>query len=240
MKTKDMARLKRRGYKLGQGRQEEQETRRDTRLKSSFQKERSSKVSQRGMPCISKKPTTARNLDHVYICGVATCRHNIHNVNIWVQASTQRYNDFMTAIGRAIPLDNDTRWNSWYYTEINVALLKRRELKVWIDDHWSELGVDALFREDWQELDDIRDFLQPFVDCTLGTQGYLATLDWAFESMELIISHFEKMKIKYRNNPQMLTRIMTGWFKFDITRSAITRQFTPLPYYFIPSCEGLI
>jgi hypothetical protein len=33
--------------------------------------------------------------------------------------------------------------------------------------------------------------------------------------MELIIKHFTDMKIKHNNNPQMLTRILTGWFKFD-------------------------
>jgi len=138
----------------------------------------------------------------------------LHNINIWARASTERYNDFVEAIGRAIPLDNDTRWNSWFI-EIEVALLKRRELRDWIDEHWNELEDDVLSREDWQELEDIKEFLQPFQDCTLNTQGITATLDHTFESMELIIKHFTDMKIKHNNNPQMLTRILTGWFKFD-------------------------
>jgi hypothetical protein len=33
--------------------------------------------------------------------------------------------------------------------------------------------------------------------------------------MELIIKYFTDMKIKHSNNSQMLTRILTGWFKFD-------------------------
>ena len=138
----------------------------------------------------------------------------LHNLNVWARASTERYNDFVAAIGRAIPLDNDTRWNSWF-TEVDVALLKRRELRDWIDEHWNELGDDVLSREDWQELEDIKEFLQPFVDCTLNTQGITATLDRTFESMELIVKHFADMKIKHSHNPQMLTRILTGWFKFD-------------------------
>jgi hypothetical protein len=111
-------------------------------------------------------------------------------------------------------LDNDTRWNSWFI-EVEVALLKCRELRDWIDEHWNKLGDDALSREDWQELEDIKEFLQPFADCTLSTQGITATLDYTFESIELIVKHFTDMKIKHSYNPQMLTRILTGWFKFD-------------------------
>src|SRR5205814_6133660 len=33
--------------------------------------------------------------------------------------------------------------------------------------------------------------------------------------MEWIIKHFADMKIKHNNNPQMLTRILASWFKFD-------------------------
>ncbi|EED23625.1 hypothetical protein TSTA_070380 [Talaromyces stipitatus ATCC 10500] len=48
----------------------------------------------------------------------------LHNINIWVRASTERYQNFIKAIGRAILIGNDTRWNSWS-AEINVALTKR-------------------------------------------------------------------------------------------------------------------
>ena len=88
-------------------------------------------------------------------------------------------------------------------------------MRDWIDEHWNELGDDALSREDWQELEDIKEFLQLFLDCTLNTQGVTVTLDCTFESMELIIKHFTDMKIKHSHNPRMLTRILTGWFKFD-------------------------
>lgn len=57
--------------------------------------------------------------------------------------------------------------------------------------------------------------MQPFADCTLNTQGITATLDHTFESIELIVKHFTDMKIKHSHNPQMLTRILTGWFKFN-------------------------
>ncbi|KAM5527587.1 hypothetical protein FOXYSP1_19949 [Fusarium oxysporum f. sp. phaseoli] len=33
----------------------------------------------------------------------------LHNINVWFRSSTQRYQEFVAAAGRAIPLDNDTR-----------------------------------------------------------------------------------------------------------------------------------
>jgi hypothetical protein len=138
----------------------------------------------------------------------------LHSINVWARASTERYNGIVAAIGRAIPLDNDTRWNSWF-KEVEVALLNRRKLRDWIDQHYDDLGDDVLSREDWQELEDISEFLQPFVHCTLDTQGFTATLDRTFESMEFVIKHFADMKLKHRNNPRMVTRILASWFKFD-------------------------
>jgi hypothetical protein len=33
--------------------------------------------------------------------------------------------------------------------------------------------------------------------------------------MKLIVKHFTDMKIKHSHNPQMLTQILIGWFKFN-------------------------
>jgi len=52
----------------------------------------------------------------------------------------------VTAIGREILLGNDTvELNSWP-KEVEVALLKRGELRDWIeiDEHWDDLVHDAL------------------------------------------------------------------------------------------------
>jgi hypothetical protein len=138
----------------------------------------------------------------------------LHNLNVWMRASTERYQAFIKAVGRAIPLDNDTRWNSWSL-EIDIALTKRREIRDWQDDHWEELGEDVLERDDWQELEDIQEFLQPFVDSTLNTQGVNDSLDTTFTSMEFFIKHFTEMKNKHKENPHINARVLTAWFKFD-------------------------
>jgi len=48
----------------------------------------------------------------------------LHNINIWIRVLIERYQSFVKAVGRVIPLDNDTRWNSWNI-EIKVTLEKR-------------------------------------------------------------------------------------------------------------------
>jgi len=38
-------------------------------------------------------------------------------------------------------------------------LQKHKEFISWTEDYWEELGDDVLIRDDWQELEDIRDIL---------------------------------------------------------------------------------
>jgi hypothetical protein len=85
----------------------------------------------------------------------------------------------------------------------------------WQDDHWDELGADVLDRDDWQELEDIKEILQPLKDCTMNTQGINATLDISFVNIEFLIHHFTSMREKYINNLQITVRITVAWFKFD-------------------------
>jgi hypothetical protein len=62
-----------------------------------------------------------------------------------------------------IPLDNYTRWNSWY-----LSLVVAEEHGLSIDTytkshtHWDELSEDYLILEDWNKLRKIKSFLKPF------------------------------------------------------------------------------
>jgi hypothetical protein len=138
----------------------------------------------------------------------------LHNLNVWYRASTARYQEFIGKVGRAIPLDNETRWNSWAI-EVAVALSKRKEINSWQEDHHGELGEDRLEFKDWQELQQVDEFLQPFLSATKGTEGEESSLDDMLMSMDFLIEHFKLQKEKHKNNPQMTTRILASWFKFD-------------------------
>ena len=86
-------------------------------------------------------------------------------------------------------MDNNTWWNSWL-DEVTITLQKRKEFMSWTEDHWEELGDDVLTRDDWQELEDIRDILRPLKTCMKNTEGHTATLHTTFNDMEFLIHHF--------------------------------------------------
>ncbi|KAI8416734.1 hypothetical protein FOFC_03047 [Fusarium oxysporum] len=85
----------------------------------------------------------------------------LHNLCIYSRSSTSIYNDFKAEIGRALPRDNDTRWNSWFRL-IDVAIENRAKFMDWIQENHAKIEKDALDHNDWNELGDIHAFLQVF------------------------------------------------------------------------------
>ncbi|PVH91291.1 hypothetical protein DM02DRAFT_546116 [Periconia macrospinosa] len=85
----------------------------------------------------------------------------LHNLCIYSRSSTSIFNDFKAKIGRALPRDNDTRWNSWFRL-IDVAMEWRVQLMGWIQENYAKIGKDALDHNDWDELGEIHAFLHAF------------------------------------------------------------------------------
>jgi hypothetical protein len=140
----------------------------------------------------------------------------LHNLVVWIRSSTQRYQAFLQAAGRMIPQDNSTRWNSWYRM-IYVAITLRKELNSFMDDRYSEsdIRLDYLHPEHWQELQEIHDFLQPFYEITKDTQWDKTSLDEVICSMDFLVTHYKAAMEQFRHNITMIDRIMTSWYKFD-------------------------
>ncbi|OLL23796.1 putative AC transposase [Neolecta irregularis DAH-3] len=140
----------------------------------------------------------------------------LHNLIVHIRSSTQRYNTFKALTGRSIPLDNDTRWNSWWL-ELHISLSKRKELMSYSDDYYDELKHDFLNREKWEELQEIHDCLQPFYDITIDTQGDQSTIDQILTDMDFLVTHLKQMEQHYRltNNSTLLQRVMNSWYLFD-------------------------
>ncbi|KAM3446391.1 hypothetical protein NHJ6243_010227 [Beauveria neobassiana] len=140
----------------------------------------------------------------------------LHNLVVWIRSSTQRYQAFVQAAGRMIPQDNSTRWNSWYRM-IHVALSLRKEVNSFIDDRYSDsdIGLDYLHPEHWQELQELHSFLEPFYEVTKDTQWDKSSLDEVICSMDFFVTHYKAAMKRYRDNVTMTDRIMTSWYKFD-------------------------
>jgi hypothetical protein len=137
----------------------------------------------------------------------------LHNLVVFSRSSTLRFSDFNQRIGRVIPLDDGTRWNSWY-TMISAALDKKKELTGWINDNCDLFPNDALSHANWQELKDIHDFLHPFFRVS-QRQGRGTTLDEVLSHMDFLVHHYHQTRQKYRRNAHFTSRLLASWFKFD-------------------------
>jgi hypothetical protein len=137
----------------------------------------------------------------------------LHNVCVCSRSSTTIYNDFKAQIGRSLPRDNDTRWNSWFRL-IDVAIEKRAKLMDWIQENHARLGKDALDHNDWTELKEIHTFLKVF-DQISKRQGRENTLDEVLAHMDFLHEHFTATKERLATTPHFYARFHVAWLKFE-------------------------
>ena len=137
----------------------------------------------------------------------------LHNVCMYSRSSTSIYNDFKSKIGRALPRDNDTRWNSWFRL-IDVAIERRAKLMDWIQENHAKIEKDALDHSDWDELGDIHAFLQVFHQISVR-QGRENTLDEVLAHMDFLHEHFTQTKNQAFSNPRFYARFHVAWLKFE-------------------------
>ena len=83
----------------------------------------------------------------------------MYNVITHIRSSNAHYNHFIAIALRAVPMDNETRWNSWYKI-ILVALELRAAIGKYQEEYINEFDKeDILNATDWKALESIRDFL---------------------------------------------------------------------------------
>ena len=97
-----------------------------------------------------------------------------------------------------IPLNNRTRWNSWYILLI-VADEYASSIDMYAKSYFNELSKDYLSPVDWKRLHTIMIFLQPFYRATLETQGHRATLEKVLFTMDVLVQYFKKSIVSKYN-----------------------------------------
>jgi len=70
-----------------------------------------------------------------------------HNIMVHIGGSPARTDVFRKLAGRLIPMDNCTRWNSWYEILLILLLLKGK-MEDYYEKYKSELKENLLSRED--------------------------------------------------------------------------------------------
>jgi hypothetical protein len=138
----------------------------------------------------------------------------LHNIIVHSRASTGRTKEFKSLAGRLIPLDNSTRWNSWYQM-LSVALEKEPAIDNYVKANFKTLEKDYLSPQDWRTLRTINSFLQPFNRATLETQGDSTTFDQLLFTMDVLGRHMEKSSVSNRTNKDITSRIQQAVKKFD-------------------------
>ena len=93
-----------------------------------------------------------------------------------------------------IPMDNRTRWNSWY-SMLVVMLDLKSQVEKYCDLYESELQGDLLSREDQKKLEMIKVFLAPFVQATLTTEGDNAFIDRTLFNMDILIQYIQETTV---------------------------------------------
>ncbi|KJZ68903.1 hypothetical protein HIM_11710 [Hirsutella minnesotensis 3608] len=138
----------------------------------------------------------------------------LHNIAVHIRANDHRYNLFRRRAGKVLGLDNDTRWNSWFLL-LDYALNKEEHIKWYQDKYYDALVDDYLAPQDWQNLREMRNFLQPFWKITLLTECYRSTLDRTLFTMDVLHKHYQQAFNRYRTNQQLLGPVLTSWHVFD-------------------------
>ena len=133
----------------------------------------------------------------------------LHNVVVHFRSSPNRTKEFVSLVGRRVPLDNSTRWNSWYQM-LSVALEHESGIDAYIKKNLDTLEKDCISAQDWKDLHEICEFLKPFHRATLDTQGANSTLGQVLFTMDVLIKHMESSLV--------LTLLLAIKSKADIVR----------------------
>jgi hypothetical protein len=119
-----------------------------------------------------------------------------HNIVVHIRRSAGRTAQFRELAGRMIPMDNRTRWNSWY--EMLVVLHNvKPAIEKYCQDYEGELEADILSYQDWKKLRTIKNFLQAFSRATLLTEGDVESIDSTLFTMDVLIKHVERESVSY-------------------------------------------
>jgi hypothetical protein len=123
------------------------------------------------------------------------------------------HKEFKDLAGKVLKLPGETRWNAWY-TLLTDAIECRDAIARIIDRH-AQLEAFKLSRDEWQTLQDVSGFLQPFHQVTMLSQGDQATFDSCQVQIDFLIKHYEDSERQFTSKAALLAAINTSWIAFN-------------------------
>jgi hypothetical protein len=120
----------------------------------------------------------------------------LHNIAVFIRNSTIHNDAWDDIAGKALGIDNITRWNSWFRL-LDAAISQEGPLSIFLNQYHNELEGDILTHDDWQLLKMTHEFLQPFHQATLEQQMEWASIDQVLENMDILFMQFENAKVSH-------------------------------------------
>jgi hypothetical protein len=136
-------------------------------------------------PSLNEKGTRERSKTIRTIMGPMG---KLHNHIVHIRSSANRTTWFVERAGKMVPLDNRTRWNSWF-TMLNTALEDpvKAAIQLYVEHYEDDfLKDDLLTTSEWIQLRTIRDFLQHFYEATQFLQGDRTTLERVLFTIDIL------------------------------------------------------
>ncbi|PMB71275.1 putative AC transposase [Beauveria bassiana] len=135
----------------------------------------------------------------------------LHNIAVFIRNSTIHNDSWEDIAGKALGLDNVTRWNSWFRL-LDAAIRLEGAMPIFLRQFHRELEDDILTHDDWQVLKMTHEFLQPFHQATMEQQMEWASIDQVLGNMDILFKQFEDAKVIYAENGHMVNSIYMGWW----------------------------
>lgn len=129
----------------------------------------------------------------------------LHNLIKFIRSSSQRKEEFrsirtgdLSTDELMVLLDNQTRWNSQYFS-ISQALKVKERIIIFQSRYLDILKDDILIEDDWTRLQELKDGLWPFLLATNKIQGHqgslwqwLPYLEGLYNKLEKEVSMYER------------------------------------------------
>lgn len=121
----------------------------------------------------------------------------LHTIAVFIRSSSLHSDEWESLAGKALGIDNVTRWNSWFNL-IKTAVEKQAKLMIFCQNHHKVLGEAVLSPQDWETLKMTLEFLQPFSQATLVQESKWSSLDQALWTMDVLFKHYEQAKVRHQ------------------------------------------
>jgi hypothetical protein len=119
---------------------------------------------------------------------------------IHIRESSARIAKFKKFTKKIIPMDNRTRWNSWY--EIFLIFLNLKSaVEKYCSNYEDEFEKDILNFADWKKLRTIKDFLTFFTRITFAAEGDSIIINFTFFIIDVLIKYLQNQVV---SNPSFL------------------------------------